>query len=170
MSQDTPIRPDVFHETVPDSDVEHILQLVRSNALQMLAGFPQPPSALRVRAGGVTVEVEWPTAPPAAGPAALPAPLAASPVAEPAPVTVDDRRYLVAPMVGAFFRSPEPGAKPFVEVGDPVVAGQQVAIVEAMKLMIPVHAELDGRVVEVLKENGDPVEYGERLFALEPTL
>jgi len=182
MSLDTPTwyeltdEPRDGTEPGPNADVEHVLQLVRNNALHLLSGFSQPPSALRVRAGGVTVEIEWPVA--LAGPVVAAAGgtgsatdhLAAG-VAQtvaPTPAATDDRRYLCAPMVGAFFRAAEPGTKPFVDVGDLVVAGQQVAIVEAMKLMIPVHAELDGQVVEVLKENGESVEYGERLFALAP--
>jgi Biotin carboxyl carrier protein len=71
-------------------------------------------------------------------------------------------------MVGVFHRSPEPGAPPFVDVGDTVVPGQQVAIVEAMKLMIPVKADTDGVVEQVLKESGEHVQYGERLFAVVP--
>ncbi|PRY01011.1 acetyl-CoA carboxylase biotin carboxyl carrier protein [Allonocardiopsis opalescens] len=166
----------------PRDDVNSALDAVRESALRLLAGFPQPPTALRISAGGVTVEVDWqtaapqaPAAPPvaAAAPAAVSA-LAAAPVAAAAPAPAaaapapaeDGRRRLRAPAVGVFFRAPEPGAKPFVEVGDSVVAGQQVAIIEVMKLMIPVTADADGTIAEVLKENGDPVEYDEPLFAL----
>ena len=78
-------------------------------------------------------------------------------------------RYDVrAPSVGVFYRAPEPGAPPFVGEGDTVRPGQQVAIVEAMKLMLPVEADRAGRVVEVLKRDGEPVEYGEVLFVLAP--
>jgi acetyl-CoA carboxylase biotin carboxyl carrier protein len=65
-----------------------------------------------------------------------------------------------------FYRCPEPGADPFVREGDVVTTGQQIAIIEAMKLMLPVEAERAGRIVEVLKGDGEPVEYGEPLFAL----
>ncbi|GAA2879420.1 hypothetical protein Acy02nite_77900 [Actinoplanes cyaneus] len=146
-----------------DRELRDVLELVRDNALHLLSGVSQPPSALRLQAGGVSVELEWPVTTAPAQPAPPAAPVAVAPQVE-----ADGLSFVTAPMVGAFFRAPEPGAKPFVEVGDTVVAGQQVAIVEAMKLMIPVNAELDGRVVEVFKDNGEPVEYDERLFALAP--
>ena len=76
--------------------------------------------------------------------------------------------FVTAQMVGVFYRSREPGARPFVETGDLVSTGQQVGIIEAMKLMIPVEADASGRVVEVLVEDGTAVEYGDRLFALAP--
>jgi acetyl-CoA carboxylase biotin carboxyl carrier protein len=82
--------------------------------------------------------------------------------------THTERHTLRAPAVGVFYRAPEPGAKPFADVGDRVTAGQQVAIVEIMKLMVPVHADVSGTIVEVLKESGEHVEYDEALFALEP--
>lgn len=74
--------------------------------------------------------------------------------------------YLTAQTVGVFHHAPEPGAAPFVTVGDVVVPGRQVGIIEAMKLMIPVEADRGGLIVEVLTASGEPVEYGERLFAL----
>jgi acetyl-CoA carboxylase biotin carboxyl carrier protein len=77
-------------------------------------------------------------------------------------------RYICAPSVGTFYRAPEPGAKLFVADGDLVRPGQQVAIVEAMKLMLPVDADEAGRVRRVLKQDGEPVEYGEPLIELIP--
>jgi acetyl-CoA carboxylase biotin carboxyl carrier protein len=71
-------------------------------------------------------------------------------------------------MVGVFYHAREPGAEPFVTVGSVVAAGQQVGIVEAMKLMIPVEASRGGRVTAILKANGEPVEYDEPLFAVQP--
>ncbi|MGR7000449.1 acetyl-CoA carboxylase biotin carboxyl carrier protein [Yinghuangia aomiensis] len=73
-----------------------------------------------------------------------------------------------APTVGVFYHAPEPGAAPFVRVGDVVAPGRQVGIVEVMKLMIPVEAERAGRITGVLVGNGDQVEYGDPLFSLEP--
>ncbi|WP_343044371.1 acetyl-CoA carboxylase biotin carboxyl carrier protein, partial [Micromonospora maritima] len=96
----------------------------------------------------------------------------ADPVGVAAPVTAagdEPARHVVrAPTVGVFYRAPEPGAKPFVAEGDIVQPGQQVGIVEAMKLMIPVHADAHGTVVEVLRADGAPVEYDEPLLALSP--
>jgi len=70
-------------------------------------------------------------------------------------------------MVGTFYRAPSPGAKPFVEVGDTVKVGQTVCIIEAMKLLNEIEADKDGVVKAILAENGQPVEYGEPLLAIE---
>ena len=79
-----------------------------------------------------------------------------------------DLAMLKSPIVGTFYRASEPGAKPFAEIGDAVKKGQVVCIIEAMKLMNEINAECDGEVVKVYVENGQPVQYGERLFALKP--
>jgi acetyl-CoA carboxylase biotin carboxyl carrier protein len=73
-----------------------------------------------------------------------------------------------SPIVGTFFRAAEPGAKPFADVGDVVKKGQVLCIIEAMKLMNEINAEIDGEVVKVYVENGQAVQYGERLFAIKP--
>jgi acetyl-CoA carboxylase biotin carboxyl carrier protein len=70
-------------------------------------------------------------------------------------------------MVGTFYRSPSPGAKAFVEIGDSVKAGQTVCIIEAMKLLNEIEADKDGVVKAILAENGQPVEYGEPLLVIE---
>jgi acetyl-CoA carboxylase biotin carboxyl carrier protein len=72
-----------------------------------------------------------------------------------------------SPMVGTFYRAPSPGAKPFVEVGDGVKAGQTICIVEAMKLLNEIETDKDGVIKAILVENGQPVEYGEPLFVIE---
>ena len=71
-------------------------------------------------------------------------------------------------MVGTFYRSPAPDAEPYVEVGDIVEVGQTVCIIEAMKLMNEIESELKGRVVKLLVENSQPVEFGQKLFLVEP--
>ena len=73
-----------------------------------------------------------------------------------------------SPIVGTFYRSAEPGAKPFVAVGDAVSKGQVLCIIEAMKLMNEIDSEYEGEVVKVYVDNGQPVQYGERLFAIKP--
>jgi acetyl-CoA carboxylase biotin carboxyl carrier protein len=73
-----------------------------------------------------------------------------------------------APMVGTFYRAPSPDAQPFVRDGDRVKKGQVVCIIEAMKLMNEIESKVAGRVVKVLVENTQPVEYGQPLFLLEP--
>jgi acetyl-CoA carboxylase biotin carboxyl carrier protein len=73
-----------------------------------------------------------------------------------------------SPIVGTFYRAPEPGAKAYADVGDTVKKGQVLCIIEAMKLMNEINAEIDGEVVKVYVENGHAVQYGERLFAIKP--
>lgn len=73
-----------------------------------------------------------------------------------------------SPMVGTFYRSPAPGEAAFVEVGDRVKSGQSVCIIEAMKLMNEIEAEVSGQVMEILVQNGEPVEYGQPLMRINP--
>ncbi|MBI5711750.1 MAG: acetyl-CoA carboxylase biotin carboxyl carrier protein, partial [Candidatus Eisenbacteria bacterium] len=75
---------------------------------------------------------------------------------------------ITSPMVGTFYRSPAPDADPFVENGDSVDIGQTVCIIEAMKLMNEIESEFKGRVVQILVENAQPVEFGQKLFLVEP--
>ena len=77
------------------------------------------------------------------------------------------KKTINSPMVGTFYRSPAPGAKSFVEIGQSVKAGDTVCIIEAMKLMNEIEAECDGVIREVLVENGSPVEFGQPLFVVE---
>jgi acetyl-CoA carboxylase biotin carboxyl carrier protein len=108
----------------------------------------------------------------AAGPAAVaPQPLAATapPLPPPAaPSARTDLLEITAPMVATFYRSPTPDDPAFVEVGSRIGVGQTVCILEAMKLMNELESELAGEVVEILVENGTPVEYGQVLLRLRP--
>jgi acetyl-CoA carboxylase biotin carboxyl carrier protein len=99
----------------------------------------------------------------AAPQAAAPAPAAA----EPAPAALPAGKVIKSPMVGTFYRSSAPGAKPFVDIGDSVKTGQAVCIVEAMKILNEIESEIDGVVKRVLCDNGQAVEYGQPLFELE---
>ena len=109
-------------------------------------------------------------------PAAAPtAPLQSEDVPDTGPApelepTTDGYVRVEAPMVGTFYRAPQPGAAPFVEEGDPVAPGQTLCILEAMKLMNEVKAEIDGTVRAIHVQNGQPVEFGQALFDLEPAL
>lgn len=78
-------------------------------------------------------------------------------------------KHITSPMVGTFYRAPSPDVQSFVEVGDTVKKGQIVCIVEAMKLMNEIESEFNGKIVSILIENGQPVEYGEPLFVIETT-
>jgi acetyl-CoA carboxylase biotin carboxyl carrier protein len=127
---------------------------------------------LRKHGGG-----HWVAAtPPPAMPAAVPPPgmpAGGTPPSAGAPVfaAADEEMELAvvkSPIVGTFYRAAEPGAKPYAEVGDTVKKGQVLCIIEAMKLMNEINAELDGEVVKVYVENGHAVQYGERLFAIKP--
>lgn len=138
------------------------LDSVRASVLAVLTSLPDPPTRLMVRSGAVTVELEWPDRERVV--AAEPAePAGMAPDAEVAPA---GEHRVTAPSVGTFYRAPEPGAAPFVREGDIVATGQRLALVETMKLMLPVEADRPGRLVEVVKSDGDPVEFGEPLFVL----
>ncbi len=116
---------------------------------------------------------------PAAAPTVVSIPAPAPPAEEggnPAPVPVrapeyDSKWALVkSPMVGTFYRAPDPTADAFVEVGDNVKKGQVLCIIEAMKLMNEIESDVDGVVVEIFGENAKPVEYGQKLFAIQPAI
>jgi len=81
----------------------------------------------------------------------------------------DSVYYIRSPMVGTFYRAPDPSSPPFVEVGEPVKKNQIVSIIEAMKLMNEIESDVDGIIEEILVENGKPVEYGQKLFAVKPS-
>lgn len=102
-------------------------------------------------------------APVAAAPAPAAAPVAAT---EPAAAPKIEGTTINSPMVGTFYRSPSPGAKPYVDVGQKVKAGDTVCIIEAMKLLNEIEAETDGVIQEILVENGAPVEFGQPLFVI----
>jgi acetyl-CoA carboxylase biotin carboxyl carrier protein len=99
-----------------------------------------------------------------------PAPVAPTPAAAPAgqdsPEEGTELAIVKSPIVGTFYRASEPGAKPFVSVGESVNKGQVLCIIEAMKLMNEIDSEYDGEIVNVYVENGQAVQYGERLFAI----
>jgi acetyl-CoA carboxylase biotin carboxyl carrier protein len=101
-------------------------------------------------------------APPVAAPARAAEPSAAAPEPESLELAV-----MTSPIVGTFYRSPDPSSPPFVEVGQVVRKNQTVCIIEAMKLMNEIESEYEGEVVKVYVENGQPVQYGERLFAIK---
>jgi acetyl-CoA carboxylase biotin carboxyl carrier protein len=102
---------------------------------------------------------------PAAPAAPAPAPSAPPP---PAAAARSDLQAITAPMVGTFYRAPAPGEPPFVELGSRVSVGQPVCILEAMKLMNELETEFGGEVVEILVENGTPVEFGQVLMRIKP--
>ena len=97
------------------------------------------------------------------------APVAERPAAaSAAPPVAENLAVIASPMVGTFYRAPAPDADPYVEVGDLVEVGQTVCIIEAMKLMNEIESEFRGRVVRIPIENAQPVEFGQKLFLIEP--
>ena len=95
------------------------------------------------------------------------APVAAAPAAATAPEPAPTGHVVKSPMVGTFYRSPSPGAASFVELGQAVKPGDTLCIIEAMKLLNEIEAEVGGMVKEILVENGQPVEYGQPLFIID---
>jgi acetyl-CoA carboxylase biotin carboxyl carrier protein len=122
--------------------------------------IPMPAVDATYLASTQQMQVPMTAAPPVAAAAPAQAPVAAAPAA-PAGHAV------TSPMVGTFYRAASPGAKPFVEIGDTVKAGQTICIIEAMKLMNEIECDKDGVVKAILAENGQPVEYGEPLIVIE---
>ena len=114
-------------------------------------------------------QVVMQAAPALAAPAAAPAAPSAPTVAPPsAPAVRGDLVEITAPMVATFYRSPAPGESSFVELGARISVGQTVCILEAMKLMNELESEVSGEVVEILVENGTPVEFGQVLMRVKP--
>jgi acetyl-CoA carboxylase biotin carboxyl carrier protein len=147
--------------------LKQILDLVREHELSEFE-VEQDGLRLKVRKDRGGAYVPAPMAPPAHAAAPV---AAAAPAAAPMPMTpgaADEIELAVvkSPIVGTFYRCPEPGAPAFADVGTVVKKGQVLCIIEAMKLMNEIDSEYDGEVVKVYVENGQPVQYGERLFAI----
>ena len=153
-------------------DIERILELVRQHDL----------AEFEVESGGMKLRVRKASAafpmPPAFPHAPAPAPYAQPPVPSPLPPAAasgpeDEESVELAvvksPIVGTFYRSPEQGAASFVDIGQRVKKDQVLCIIEAMKLMNEITSEYDGEIVSAYVENGKPVQYGERLFAIRTT-
>jgi acetyl-CoA carboxylase biotin carboxyl carrier protein len=95
---------------------------------------------------------------------------AASAAPEPQEASLPDGAHVLhSPIVGTFYAAPSPDANPYVQIGDPVKKGQVLCIVEAMKLMNEIESDVSGRVIEIYPTNAQPVEYGEPLFAIQPS-
>jgi acetyl-CoA carboxylase biotin carboxyl carrier protein len=152
--------------------LKKLIDLVQESGIAELEITEGEEKVKIVKGGEATVTPLAPaTAPakPAAG-AAAPAPATpAAPAAGAAPEApaAPSGHVVKAPMVGTFYRSASPEAKPFVEVGQNVKSGETVCIIEAMKLMNEIEADATGMIKAILVENGQPVEYGQPLFIIE---
>ena len=152
-------------------DIERILELVRQHDL---AEFEVESGGMKLRIRKASAAFPMPHAiPPAAAPAPhvqpqLAVPMPSEPEASPSDEESVELAVVKSPIVGTFYRSPEPGAPSFVEIGQRVKKDQVLCIIEAMKLMNEIEAEVAGEVVKVHRESGQPVQYGEPLFSIRP--
>ena len=117
-----------------------------------------------VKSSGAPLVMQQPFVPMATAPGV--AAVQAAPIADVTPAP-DPRHAVKSPMVGTFYRSASPGAKPFVEAGDVVKAGDTICIIEAMKILNEIEADKSGTVSKILCENGQAVEYGQPLFLID---
>jgi acetyl-CoA carboxylase biotin carboxyl carrier protein len=146
------------------TEIRKLIQLVKRTEI----------GELEVSEGGRTIRISaWPASAPANTQVVATAPAAANtapaPAETPAASAEEERlAKIVSPMVGTFYRAPAPDADPYVEVGKQIDVGQTACIIEAMKLMNEIESEVRGRVVKVAVENGQPVEYGQLLFLIDP--
>jgi acetyl-CoA carboxylase biotin carboxyl carrier protein len=157
-------------------NVKEIKELVDLVARRGLAALEIERAGFRLRIEGAPRPLfssarRAPEAPPDT-PVALEPEAPASPARSLAPPAAsrkeDALHYLTSPIVGTFYRAPSPEAEPYTKVGDEVEKGKTLCLVEAMKLMNEIEADTSGTVVAVYPQNGQPVEFGERLFAIQP--
>jgi acetyl-CoA carboxylase biotin carboxyl carrier protein len=149
-------------------DVKKLADLLRQSpeigSIEVKGWFGSQVVITRTNAGGPAAAVP---APAAVVPVAAPAP-APPPEAAAAPSAASDLKAIKSPMVGTFYKAPEPGAEPYAQVGGRVSPGETVCIVEAMKIMNEIESEIAGVVREVCVEDGQPVEYGQVLYRVDP--
>jgi len=152
-------------------EIKQLIEFIKEHDLSEFE-LEQDGVKVRIKAGGNHYAL-------APAPVAIAAPpvlaaaqvnVAAPVAAPPAPVEGAELAIVKSPIVGTFYRAAEPDAKPFAGVGDVVRKGQVLCIIEAMKLMNEIDSEYDGEVVSVYVENGQAVQYGERLFAIRPNV
>jgi len=156
-------------------ELKRILDMVREHELSEFE-LERDGLKIKIKKGGglrgaaVSAEFAVPS-PPAASPAPavmphVPVPVPAAPSVSIAEAEEVELAVVKSPIVGTFYRAPEPNAPPFVKVGDIVKKGQVLCIVEAMKLMNEIESDHAGEIVKIFVENSQPVQYGERLFAI----
>lgn len=158
-------------------DIQELLDLLAGKGISEFE-MEQQGVKIRVKRGAIHTEPggnshDYLAAPGAIPVVTAPASVISAPAATPAvPEVVGDSTeglfIMKSPIVGTFYSSPSPSAPPFAAVGDSVQVGQVICIIEAMKLMNELEAEVAGQIVRTYVENGQPVEYGQSLFAIEP--
>ncbi len=140
---------------IAEIEIKEGEEAVRISRMPPGAGATQPPQVTHLAAV------------PATSPSAAAAGVEAAAAESIAPKPKPSEHVITAPMVGTFYASPSPGAKPFVEIGDEIKVGQILCIIEAMKMMNQIEADRAGRIASVMARNGDPVEFGQPLFVVE---
>jgi acetyl-CoA carboxylase biotin carboxyl carrier protein len=150
-----------------DSDIQELKLEGDDFRLEVRRNLPSatPVAVLQPPLPAAPTPVSGATAAPAQAVTPAPTPPSPPPAAQ---AVRADLQAITAPMVGTFYRSPAPGEPVFVEIGSRISAGQPVCILEAMKLMNELEAEIGGEVVEILVENGTPVEFGQVLMRIRP--
>ena len=144
--------------------LKKLIDLVQKSGIAELEITEGEEKVRIARGGAVSVT------PLAAGAAPIAAPASAAATAAPATSVATEAapegHVVKSPMVGTFYRSPSPEAKPFVDVGSTIKAGETICVLEAMKLMNEIEADASGTIKAILVENGQPVEYGQALFVI----
>lgn len=159
-------------ESVKISEIKELIQLVNQTEISELE-IEQDDIRLVLRKGGNQVfRSETPSfSPPPQTKADLEVSLPAQKtthVSQEAAKITPQEKAVKSPMVGTFYRAASPEAAPFVNIGDRIQVGQNLCIIEAMKLMNEIEAEVAGKIVDILVEDGQPVEYGQTLFRVDP--
>ncbi len=155
------------------SEIKELIQLVNETDIGELE-IEGEDGRLLLRKGRVQIQGDHNQFTPSSAPQVHSMP--STTITEPAPVSTSiageekQGKPLTSPMVGTFYRASRPGVEPFIKMGDLVQAGQILCIIEAMKLMNEIEAEFAGKVVDILVEDGQPVEYGQTLFLIDPEI
>ena len=148
--------------------VKKLIELLEESGLAELE-ITEGEESVRISRNMSGAQVHYAMPPP---PQAAPAPAAgggaSAPPAGPAPTPEATGHKVLSPMVGTYYEAPAPGSPNFVKIGDQVQAGSTLCIIEAMKMMNQIEADIAGKVVGILAKNGDPVEFGQALFIIEP--
>jgi acetyl-CoA carboxylase biotin carboxyl carrier protein len=147
-------------------DYDEIRKLIGLLEEKNLSVFELEVEGLKVKIGRSAPPPAPAAAVPAADPAAPRESAAAAEARAQALETAKGHHLITSPMVGTFYRAPNPTSAPFIDIGDVVKKGQTLCIIEAMKLMNEIEADIDGTVVEIYVDNAKPVEYGQKLFAI----
>ena len=150
--------------------VKKLIELLEESGLSELE-ITEGEESIRISRSSAATAVQY-TLPPQPAPAAAALPAASPPGPRPAGAAAASEEpaghRVLSPMVGTYFEAPSPGAATFVRIGDQVQAGDTLCIIEAMKMMNQIEADIAGKVVAALAKNGEPVEFGQPLFIIAP--